>query len=1343
MRQTGNKKFFRNNLILFAGIGMLALLLQSTVMRASETIDLRGYGKVTATITPDRSEFVCENEKKADWLLGKLLADMFWNADGKHTEKPVRISSNSNKEIPVHLFPPYGAVIAGRNGNRVILVGGESEQKAIAMAQKEKPLISDDAVFKPIAPYPKYLDSYDLGASVLGTPGLHHDNKYRWKERAEFVKKFYPGGYFWGLAAFRWTPADGVELSRLLADTDIKLAEEENLAYSMSISTGAWPDWARDKWPDYIDCGSPIHLLPFNPFLGCPPESFGMTSEERRQTSLKFLKDIILRYKDSPVLAVWELYCGDYICETHFMKSYQGHLGYSPVGLKGFRRWLKDVRGYSLTDLGKRWYGDRSHFKNWNEVMPADPDEFYGNLNRTCFRINNGWSWAKAKKGKSENPPDNPADWITVDVSPSEQQYALPREPAFWKVKFDAANWLNKNAGKDIYLICNINNLGWAPPTKVWLNGRNLGQFKPKVNTYFGPFGLKVTGLLNRGVNELCLQISGSRNLGGGIVGPVFLSTTRPKHYPYLGRHANARYVDALEWRLWELNFKVSDAMAYARSIDPDHPFVICATTGEVKDAQGADLMHYGGSMQDTGYESSYRPFNSRMGYAGGFYGTIEASNITFNPENVNKNTDTSIFDRMINWALFNGEGMYKELAKGVDIYKKLEDANGWFTRNTCKIRMIGKTLPVKPEIAILVSSLSALLSDEFHSFGEWNIGRGELAASHYDNVFVTETMLAEGVADDYPVLFDSDTMFMDGKIIDSIEKYVKKGGTFIALHNTGRHSILEADSWPISRLTGFKVLTVNKKGKIKFENKLPIFKGWEGKVFEGEGSALNWKDDQSARNTSIGMEPISPVLKDVIPLARWEDGSVAVGMRKLGKGRIIVFGSTFWRYGKDLGGTGIWRADKVEPVFFERLFTDLGVKRTADASTGEIFARKMITKNGLENWLVAMNQRGMGNKADTGFAFPEKPMEVTDKITGKTVPFEYKDGWVWIKKLNFGPWEAKIFGVKCKNLAGGVDFWWFEKEKFWKRRFEVKPYVETAAEDKSNPPAIQFEKWKFYADKDNSIARTNKWKQVSINDTQWRDANNLPWNFQYDDLKDYSGVGLYRSQPFAVPAGWKNKRLTLNINGYVRYMGACFTGFPDFYLNGERIVGLSKTVRQVDVTGKLKESGNVLAIRLTGRSPSGDYPLSGLMDTGIWLQPITELDNTISLAGEWQAVTGTKTQTVSLPGKVKGNHFIKEFDVPAAWKDRNVYLHLKNLQDIRPPFHGFSGYRSIVLVNGQARKPFDFIHQLYMPDDMLNITSYVKFGQKNRIELYPEPGSAPFSEYNFAIDKIAIGVEK
>ena len=113
-----------------------------------------------------------------------------------------------------------------------------------------------------------------------------------------------------------------------------------------------------------------------------------------------------------------------------------------------------------------------------------------------------------------------------------------------------------------------------------------------------------------------------------------------------------------------------------------------------VKDAQGDALRRYGGSMQDTGYESSYRPFNSRLGYAGGFYGSCEQSGIQGIKED--PAAYATVMTRRLGWLLINGEGSYMEW-RDPYCYYDLENKTGWFAKNQRTYRLLGKYLPEKP----------------------------------------------------------------------------------------------------------------------------------------------------------------------------------------------------------------------------------------------------------------------------------------------------------------------------------------------------------------------------------------------------------------------------------------------------------------------------------------------------------------------------------------------------------------------------------------------------------------------------------------------------------------------
>lgn len=69
--------------------------------------DLRLYGPVSAEFSSSRVVFHCADETKADWLMGKLLADFFWDAGDAHHEKPL---SPDNQTLVFHSWEPYGVL---------------------------------------------------------------------------------------------------------------------------------------------------------------------------------------------------------------------------------------------------------------------------------------------------------------------------------------------------------------------------------------------------------------------------------------------------------------------------------------------------------------------------------------------------------------------------------------------------------------------------------------------------------------------------------------------------------------------------------------------------------------------------------------------------------------------------------------------------------------------------------------------------------------------------------------------------------------------------------------------------------------------------------------------------------------------------------------------------------------------------------------------------------------------------------------------------------------------------------------------------------------------------------
>ncbi|MDQ2799036.1 MAG: hypothetical protein M3Y13_05265, partial [Armatimonadota bacterium] len=656
----------------------------------------------------------------------------------------------------------------------------------------------------------------------------------------------------------------------------------------------------------------------------------------------------------------------------------------------------------------------------------------------------------------------------------------------------------------------------------------------------------------------------------------------------------------------------------------------------------------------------------------------------------------------MMSWILIDGDSAH-QLFWDIEDFQKREKEDQWFTRNQRRIQLFGKSLREKPSVALLWSVRTNLLGNSLP--WNWDIGRGEIESAHYDNVYVTEREMKLGLAQDYPVVFDCGTALMDPPLVAAIRKYVEAGGTFVALHNTGHYTSLEPDSYPIADLTGFKVLSSNKRGKITFGTRLPLFQQWEGRQFEGEGSSLDWKNNQTAQGVGMALSPAS---SDTVALAKWEDGSVAVGYRKLGKGRIILLGSTFWRSGKDVAG--VWLSgSEVERNFLQTLFTDLGIARTADSDSPDVWTRKFTTKNGLQDWLIALNNAEMAQTTTLSMRVAARPDQVLDMLTNQPVPFTYSDdGWVHIPNIVMPVVQARIFGVRRGNLVSGLPVWWGEKTKYWKRiALKDSPSAPSARISGTtvSSETIAFDSWKFWPDRDGARGATDAWKQPGFADAAWQTLQRGPWNLQDASLKDYRGIGLYR-KTFRVPAAWAGHRIRL---GLYSFNNPIVYDKGEFFVNGKPAAtyqsrGWNQTLG-FDITDSLRPGINSLAVKVTGGKEFAG--LSG----PVWLEPERILAPSLSLNSGWQAIggDGVPKSMASVPIHLTARNLAQRIMVPASWQGRDVYLHLETPDQ----------WLGAIAVNGHPIVYTSFQHPFGTRTD-INVSLYLRAGQPNTIELWP-----------------------
>ena len=181
---------------------------------------------------------------------------------------------------------------------------------------------------------------------------------------------------------------------------------------------------------------------------------------------------------------------------------------------------------------------------------------------------------------------------------------------AWFRKEFDASAWLEKNRGRKIFLVADINDEA-NRPVEVCFNDAHLGFLKPK-SVGVGPISFDATALVKPGRNVLALKVH-----SGVIRGPVFLTTGEPRRYPYLGRGGNARWVDLRDWTNEKLIAGWLREARFARERLPEIPLMFVPGSWRGFSDQFLELKREVGiaSIHNTGSECGFRPWWAGIGY--------------------------------------------------------------------------------------------------------------------------------------------------------------------------------------------------------------------------------------------------------------------------------------------------------------------------------------------------------------------------------------------------------------------------------------------------------------------------------------------------------------------------------------------------------------------------------------------------------------------------------------------------------------------------------------------------------------------------------------------------------
>ena len=1260
---------------------------------AGRVADLIGYGRVGQTVYSETAgeglvSFACESDEQADRLLSKLRADFTWDKLLGFHEITLRNGA------PALALNGCGVLALARRGGTVFAVAGNTPE-SVEMLLTRHGLLGGEVHFTPAKPHPMSLDFYDLrpvsfyyhALNVLDlAKGLSRYDREVLSRPADFWGRF---GYGYSM----FNPYFGLDE---LADGAAHLfpltcaigqAKAHGAVFMAHLGQYEAPWWMRNRFPRDMVQWDPLAISGWGPLgamagthlsTSASPEAYAYAQRFTGQ-ALDHVEKIA-----GDNLGCMRVVGGGHPGDEmglHYLST--EFMDYDDAAQAAFRRWLRETRKLDLPALGQRWFADLRHFSSWDDVRIPSQFEFFGGFGQGAFDLRESWLWRPDRAtagvqgwGKAGYRPGD--EWTPVDLVPSVKQLFLfgsvsdktlrdgNSTVAWFRKEFDASAWLGKNRGRQIFLVADINDEA-NRPVEVFFNDASLGLLKPK-GVSIGPISFDATALVKPGRNVLALKVH-----SGVIRGPVFLTTEEPRRYPYLGRGGNARWVDLRDWTNDKLIAGWLREARFARERLPEMPLMFVPGSWRGFSDQFLGLKREVGiaSIHNTGSECGFRPWWAGIGYVWGAYMSSEESASVFDPK---------ILDRDLAWMLLNGHGHHNFYADAVH-GMKVEQATGWFAKHARLLELIGKANWQKPKVAVLRAAGNDRYFPYSSTADEFDIGAQVLPAAHFNNVYLTEAELKAGLASDYPLVFDAGTLVMDDALVHAIELYVRAGGTFVAVNTSGRHSLLEADAWPLLKLADLKLLGERDGAKLAVPAGNPLLKRFAGMNFRGSGLAF-------------APETVAP--QNV--LARWADGAVAAASCPLGRGCIVMLGSSFWHSTSNRTADGVALAGGIQPAFLTDLFAGAGITKEADIDGEDIWLRRFITKNGLQDWLMAFND-GRGAAKDLTLSFPlaRRPARVLDQVTGQPLDFAFENGTVRVPHINLEPNQIKIFAVERGSYLEALEHWFAEKQ-----RYESRPTPTAKPEKLPLPPARDAVFDTFYF-RQAAPAVTNDlaWLTEPVTTPAWKKVGYGFWDEMGFAAK---GIGLYR-QTFSAPEAWRGHRVLL---AFASYDYPVFLENAAVFVNGRRAGDYRAhgwaNFDVLDITPLLQPGENSLAVLVQAGEVRGGY-VGQLVAFAL-----ENLEDARDLKDHWQLYSDNRHfVSADFPLQKTGRYLATDVALPAGWKKEEIFLE----------FEVGDRWVGVVTVNGrpmafnQSVHPFANIMQI-------NLYPWAKPGEVNRIELWP-----------------------
>ncbi|HEY3333202.1 MAG TPA: hypothetical protein VGK19_24420 [Capsulimonadaceae bacterium] len=1256
-------------------------------------INLRGFGRVaTAPLNVGvlrGQSFDCDSVEHATWVRQKLGRDMEQSATIAPLWQTVRVAGH---DFQVLVRPGLGSFLFASTGTKAVAFTTTATAALdVAFADAANSL-TDATGYVPNQKYPMYLDKFDHNGIGSWYPYMWGDDNSKGKPNS--IDDHFAYAKKWDLAL---QPTGG----GLLLDNQLPKIHQYDRPYHFA----KWQEWSAA-----LAIMAPEEMVRTTTDFTSEPSYYGQVSFSPGK-KLSVYRDWSFQQEqkkriDDPNLVDWLDPNGEI---GPFGDAIYWDL--SENNRRGLADWLKAHRGYTLESLGKAWYGNPAKFASWNDVRIPMGYDFYG---RQADSIDADRSWAVRitkfadglKQGFNKEAFSD-AKWVHFSMPGEEvpsialrsMQHNRPGEMVWYRgsLTVDSA-WLDAHRKTGpIYL--NIATLssgrGAFKPDRLWVNGVAAG-------TPYTAGGGSITAqvdiskLIKSGRNTIVYVPA---NPSIGIRGKFFLATKPFQRYPFTDSLMNARYSDWHEYISWCAMNRVETTLKAMRAIDPNRPIKVHAAYD--KDLFGPVLARYGAYAHNTGEGSFLRAWDRRLGYPWGTQSSAEFGGSIDDP---------TAWKRWLGFFNFEGQNAFDNFHNIQSMmYSPAKDL---WTEYMPYLKLANRRDIKRPDIALISSSLNNRLLPRGLPY-IFDIGRGDLQSIGYSYIYIDEPGIAAGLAKDYPVVWDCGSQIMTTDTVANLTKYVEAGGTFVAIADTGRHTMTQRDAWPISSLTGFRVKAIRPTtGLVTIEDDSALLPKLAGRTFYNRGRSIDYSNDNFA-DKSLALEAIAP---GTVALARYDDGQTAVGMRTLGKGRVIVLGSPFWRDSYDQ--QGYWHPSEEQSMILENLLAGLGLKPLCEADTHALWREHYVANNGTEEYLVVWNPSDVSVTANLTWRTVHPATQLYDPKNGSPVAASITGNSVAIKALTLKPLETIVLATQdSRPPVDAVSDWFARTSVLW--------HESAGGPVLSRPdlPFLQAEAIEDIGERVVSaadIATLDPARlSTTFDDGGWTPKANfiLP---EREDLKVPAGSSVLYRSTLTAPASWKaNDRYELSVSPLYPHG---LTG--SLYLNGAKVYDSSQKgvdPLRIDVSSTIKLTGkNIFVFVAPATGFAGRFVVSR--------EP--HAAETLAVSGSFDVQAGEESglSKVTLPGAFKGLFAVKpDVMVPASWKGSRVFIKIVPTD--------LSQYNAFA-INGKV-----VFHPVawFAPVTYMDITPWVKFGQANNLLILPQQGAKAWMPSDLSIKSITL----